>query len=335
MASVFQGLNDCELEKIRSLGKAVTYPANVKIFAEGDEADYLYFLKSGKVSIYIDKFNTRDEVKIVEEGGWFGEMAMFNGNRRNANAITLEETEFLSISNDDFSDLMSLEPEMKNSIMLFVEQRNIDLVFKEKLIDEDCMWGKDFHISIKGDPSLRESAMTRVRYESIVDKNLPELISCIEDLLLNRSVHRVLIGFNNGEIRLSTLLDPFSEEFHPAARLLDKSYIQRHFPLVDFDKKTNIILQLYQNIQESSLFSSLPNHLDQGMRLYYPNWKPVPKERLKESLSKIPLLRNMPNFYVRNLTLGILKDAIHMQFNCDGTHIVSSSGFKRFIEENL
>ncbi len=34
------------------------------------------------------------------------------------------------------------------------------------------------------------------------------------------------------------------------------------------------------------------------------------------------------------LTLSAL-DAIRMQFNCDGTHIVSSEDYQRFVEENL
>jgi len=38
---------------------------------------------------------------------------------------------------------------------------------------------------------------------------------------------------------------------------------------------------------------------------------------------------------VRNLSINIVKDAIHMQFNCDGTHIVSTIGYERFLEENV
>ncbi len=52
-------------------------------------------------------------------------------------------------------------------------------------------------------------------------------------------------------------------------------------------------------------------------------------------LAQLPVLRSIPSFYIRTLTVGILKDAIHMQFNCNGTHIVSSSGYERFIAENL
>jgi CRP-like cAMP-binding protein len=335
MGSVFNDWPEEDLAKIKSLGNEVAFDAQQKIFSEGDEADFLYFLQSGKVSLYIDKFNTRDEIRLVEAGDWFGEMAMFNGNRRNASALTLEPTVFLAVARSDFTRLMDSEPAMREAIVASVHQRNMDLVLREKLIDTECMRRKDFHYSIKGDPSLRESALHRERYESVVDRHLPALVARLEDLLLNRVVHRVMIGFNNGEIRISTLLDPFAEEFHPALRLLDDSYVERHFPTIDFAEKVEFIGKIYRAIQDSRALSGLHKSIKDGMETYFSNWQPLSKPDIQAILSQLESLRQIPNFYVRSLTLSILKDAIHMQFNCDGTHIVSTSGYKRFIAENL
>lgn len=335
MGSVFHSLSQNDLEKIKSLGSQVVYPADQLVFSEGDLADCLYFVEAGKVSIYIDKFNTRDAIGLAQPGDWFGEMAMFNGNRRNANAITQEETRFLSISCADFKNLLAEDGALKQVITSSVDRRNMELVLKEKLIDSGAMWSKDFHISIKGDPSLRESAMQRNRYESVVDKCLPTLVEHLQELLLERTAYQVTLGFNNGEIRISTLLDPFSEEFHPAARLLDKSYLERHFPVVAFDEKTAFIQGIYENIQQHKLFVSLPDHLKVGLGRYLAGWEPVSKETIQQILSQLTTLRSIPDFYVRSLTVGVLKDTIQMQFNCDGTHIVRAQGFERFINENL
>lgn len=335
MDSVFHRLPAEDLAKIMSLGREVTIQANEKIFSEGDEADNVYYLKSGKVAIYIDKFNTRDQLRLVGDGDWFGEMAMFNAQRRNANAVTLEDTVFLSVPRPDFTRLMEAEHGLRQIIVESVNRRNLDLVLKEKLIDIEGLREKDFHISIKGDPSLRESAMQRERYQSIVDLHMPELVKCIEDLLLNRVVHRVTIGFNNGEVRISSLLDPFCEEFHPAIRLLDESYVERHFPPIDYEQKAAHIRRIYRSMQESGLLAILPGHIHQGIDQYFDHWHPISREKISHAVSQLTVLRSIPNFYVRNVTLGILKDAIHMQFNCDGTHIVSASGYRRFIAENL
>jgi CRP-like cAMP-binding protein len=335
MTSLFQELRDDDLRKIMARGKRASFKAGDRIFSEGDEADYFYFIVSGRVSIFIEKFHTRDEIRLAQAGDWFGEMAMFDGNRRSANAATQEETVCLTVSRQEFTDLLGTEPELRDKILRIVDLRNQDLVLKEKLIDADGMRNKDIHIGIKGDPSLRESAMLRERYESIVDKMLPELVQRFEDLLLTRSAHRIMIGFNNGEIRISTLLDPFTEEFHPAIRLLDESYVDRHFPKIDYQSKATMIRRIYQAIGEDGFFSQLPNHLHNGFTRYFSSWEPVSEDEIRQVLSQLHLLRSIPNFYVRNATVGVLKDAIHMQFNCDGTHIVSAKGYERFLAENL
>lgn len=335
MTSLFQDLREDDLQKIMSRGKEISYGAGERIFAEGDEADYFYLVVSGKVSIFIEKFHTRDELRLAQSGDWFGEMAMFNSNRRAATAATQAPTSCLTVSRQEFMSLLGAEPALRDKILSIVNMRNEDLVLKEKLIDADGLRNQDIHIGIKGDPSLRESAMLRERYESIVDQLLPKLVVRFEDLLLNRSAHRIMIGFNNGEIRISTLLDPFCEEFHPAVRLLDDSYVDRHFPRIGYRKKADMIRHLYGSIGEDAFFAALPDHLRHGYTRYFSNWEPVPEAQIREILSKLPLLRSIPNFYVRNVTVGVLKDAIHMQFNCDGTHIVSARGYERFLAENL
>lgn len=333
MSSVFIGLHDSEIEKIRRLGTREAVAADAQLFQEGDEADYLYFIDDGQVSLYIEKFNTKIEIQKAVSGDWFGEMAVYSGGRRTASAIAVEDTSFLKVSKTDFHGMLGGEPEIERKIREIIDRRNEKLVLEEKMV---CLAGaRDMHIGIKGDPSLRESAMERPRYESVVDRFLPELVERFEDMLLNRTVHRIQIGFNNGEIRVSTLLDPFAEEFHPALRLLDTSYIERHFPRVDYQRKTKIIRTLYQTISEADLFAELPQHLLHGFMEYFDKWAPVPAESIAKTIRQLPILRIIPNFYVRSCTINILKDAIHMQFNCDGTHIVSASGYERFLEENI
>jgi hypothetical protein len=335
MSSAFINLPDHEIEKIRRLGEPARCAAGTTLFQEGDDADFLYFVETGGVSLYIEKFNTRMEIQQAVPGDWFGEIAVYTGSHRTASAVTTEDTRFLRIARDDFHAHLSAEPETELRIRDTVSARNLQLVLEEKLVSPDGRYNRDLHIGIKGDPSLRESALERPRYESVVDRHLTELVPCFEDLLVNRTVHRIQIGFNNGEIRLSTVLDPLSEEFHPAQRLLDASYVDRHFPTVDYAHKVDAIHGLYRSIGASGFFGTLPDHLRHGFGGYFTNWQPLTRERIAQVISRLPLLRAIPNFYVRNLSINIVKDAIHMQFNCDGTHIVSSRGFEQFLENNI
>ena len=332
MDSILSVIDHEEFNKIKSLSELVTFPPGKRLFSEGDASDQIYFIDSGRVSIFIDKFNTIEELEVMGPGSCFGEMAVFDNDRRTASAMTLEETQLSVLSKEKFLALMTQDSHISHKIRSLLNKRNEDLVLKEKLITET---GRNMHIGIKGDPSLRESAMTRERYVSVVDKIMHQLVPRLEDMLLNRCAYQIYLGFNNGEVRVSTILDPFSEEFHPAVRLVDEAYIERHFPKIDYARKVGIIRDMYEAFCGDSYFEELPPHLRKGFTKYFANWQPLSREELVQIISRLPQLREIPSFYVRNITISIVKDTIHMQFNCDGAHLVSSRGFHSFLEDNL
>jgi hypothetical protein len=116
---------------------------------------------------------------------------------------------------------------------------------------------------------------------------------------------------------------------------LDKAYLDRHFPEIDFAQKMAIIKRQQHALRGDAFFTELPQHLGQALNQYYTNWEPVPQYDIAGVITRLPLLREIPNYYVRNITVSLIKDVIHMQFNCDGAHIVSTADFVRFIEQNL
>lgn len=335
MASIFQDLSEHDLDKVRQLVSGVDFAPEEVIFNEGDSADYLYYIDSGTVSIYIEKFNSIQEIQEAGAGDWFGEVAVVNKCYRTASAKAKAATHLWKVSSADFHALLAQEPEINRIVRTIVNARNEKLVLEEKMLNVTGYCDRDMHISIKGDASLRESAMERPRYESVVDKHMKALAACFEDLLVNRTAHRIMIGFNNGEVRVSTVLDPFSEEFHPALRLLDTSYVERHFPKLDYDRKAEMIRNMYRAIGEEVFFKELPEHLNHGFSNYFAHWQPLPVHEIPKIVSQLPLLRTISNFYARSATINIVKDAIQMQFNCDGSHIVSARAYERFVEENL
>jgi len=332
---MFCELQESELEAIRRCGEPMSYPAGERIFAEGDEADYIYFIDAGTVSVFIEKFNTREEIQTLGPGAWLGEMALYHNNRRTACAAARDATQLLRVRKEKFLQLMAANAGLARKINDTLSQRAEELVLREKLLDLSGICGTSRHIGIKGDPSLRESALTRERYESIVDRLMVELVEVFKSLLLERSAYTLFIGFNNGEIRISTIYDPFGQEYHPAERLTDPVYLERHFPRIDYAQKAQMIRGLYQVVAMSSGFAALPNHLHKGFGRYFANWQPVPQASIASTLDSLPQLRAIPNFYVRNATITIIKDAVHLQFNCDGSHILSAEGYRRFLEENI
>jgi len=334
-SSVFQELTPEELEQIRSRATRRHVKKGDTIFTEGDSADFIYFVESGEVDICVQKFTKMETVSTLGPGDFFGEMAVLFQNRRTASAIAREDTELLTIEHADFLKLMESKPELARHINELLATRNEELILKESLVDNIGLKGKGLHVSIKGDPSLRESAFARERYESPADKILPELQAALIELLTQRSVYQVFIGFNSGEVRTLSLYDPFYEQIHQASKLLDRAYVERHFPKIEYNRKATLVRKIYSTIQSCDGFEDLPVHLKKVLGNYYANWEPVPVADIEKTVGELGTLRSIPDFYLRNIVISITRDAIRMQFNCDGTHIVNAEDYERFLQENV
>ena len=332
---IFHELIGADFNKIKQQATARQYKKDDLIFAEGDAADYIYFIESGQISIFIQKFTSRDEISILVPGEYFGEMAFFNKDKRSASAIALTDTSLLSIDKNAFQELLKTDRTIADKINTILATRNAELVLKETLLDSAGVKGRNLHISIKGDPSIRESVFSRERYESVVDKILPQLVPRLQDLLLNRCVYEFFMHFNSGEVRVASIFNPFNEEIHPASKLADEAYVDRHFPEIVYARKAEMVKRLYGAIASDPCFINLPEHYKNVFSGQYKDWEPINPVDISHTLSKLPDLRKIPDFYLRNFAISITQDAIRMQFNCDGTHIVSAADYQHFLEENL
>ena len=305
------------------------------IFAEGDNVDAFYIIESGRVSIYFDQHGQREEICVLAAGDYFGETAIFNQDKRTASVMTLDDTVVFSVDKESFLQLVQQNSSLSDKLHSILSQRNEELVLRENLVNTTGVRGNKLQISIKGDPSIRETAFYRAKYESIVDKVFSELEPVLEELLLQRSVYKVYVGFNSGEIRTSSVFDPFAEEVHAADKLIQASYIDRHFPLISYQEKFKIISGIYQYIAEEPHFNQLPSHWINIFHKSRKHWKPVAARDIFNVLKNLTQLRNIPDFYLRNISISIIQDAIRMQFNCDGTHIISAEDYQHFLGSNL
>ena len=333
--SFFQDFSETELSEIKSNSISKTFTKDEIIFSEGDEMDSFYVIESGSVSIHIDKSGKSEQICLLGKGDYFGEMDIFTRDKRTASAIANNDTVLLCIDRTEFLSFVESNTVVAEKINTVLAKRNEELLLKENLIAATGINTKRLHVSIKGDPSLRESAFVRERYESVVDKVLPQLVPNLEDLLLNRCIYSVTINFNSGEISTNSIFDPFNEGIHTVNKLINKSYIERHFPLVSYDEKSAFILRLFDFVSSDDLFNGVPNHLKNIISKFYADWQSIDKREITRVLSQLGTLRNIESFYLRNISIGIIQDAIRMQFNCDGTHFVSSEDYQQFLKDNL
>jgi len=103
--ALFGGLDQSELEMVRSLLKEETFQKGDIIIREGDLGDRLYFIHRGSVEILkkvvSQKKDVQERLAVLESGDTFGEMELIDVQHRAATVRALEDTETLTLSNRD------------------------------------------------------------------------------------------------------------------------------------------------------------------------------------------------------------------------------------------
>ena len=105
------------------------YPGDYELFSEGEDGDALYIIKNGSVKIFHQAPEEGDlPIKIAEinDGGFFGEMALISDLPRNASAIATIDSEIFILSKDDFKALLESNIALAEQISATVVERTND-----------------------------------------------------------------------------------------------------------------------------------------------------------------------------------------------------------------
>lgn len=210
-----------------------------------------------------------------------------------------------------------------------------ELLLKESIVSASGLTSNNLQVGIRGDPSMRETTFDRKRYCSFVDNCFDEIGPRLEDMLLNRSTYRLYIGFNNGEIRTCSIFDPLREEMHSAEKLIDKDYVDRQFPSIPYEDKAKLIRTLHTFLEQGASYAAVPSYWRNIMVRRNRDWRPMEPEQLKSIMSTLHKLRNLTEYYLRNVSICIVQDLVRMQFNCDGTQVINAEKYKKFLQDNI
>ncbi|TNF91683.1 MAG: hypothetical protein EP297_15320 [Gammaproteobacteria bacterium] len=210
-----------------------------------------------------------------------------------------------------------------------------ELVLKESLVSAMGLRADNLQVGIKGDPSLRDTIFERKKYTGPVDEIYDRLEPNLEDMMLHRSIYRLYIGFNSGEIRTCSVFDPLREEVHNAEKLCDPAYVDRHFPHIEYEEKVQGIRDIYKRLRESELFNYVPHYWKNIMVKRANAWNPIKEKDIPVIMQTLQKLRALEEFYLRNITICIVQHVVRLQFNCDGTQLIDAENYRQFLEENL
>ena len=190
--------------------------------------------------------------------------------------------------------------------------------------------------SVKGDKSLRDSVYNRERSFNNVDENIEALMGVVKYLLKSTGIFRIVIGFNNGEVKTSSVFDPFNVEIHLVEDLISEDYVFHHFGRIEIDEKSELIKRFYKMLENDKAFNFLSEEWKNAFHSRNQFMKLLTnEEELDFIVENLPKLRSLDGYYLRSAVINLFNSTIAMSFNCDGTQIMSHKKFKEFINEYI
>jgi ATP-binding cassette subfamily B protein len=126
---LFSTLDDTLLKSLATEFMAEYYDANQVIVNQGERGDKFYLIVRGKVAIYTTGFEQREvQLGILEDGEYFGEMALVQGGPRSASVKTLLPSLILTLQNTQFEKLLASNSALADVINAVILERNLTTI---------------------------------------------------------------------------------------------------------------------------------------------------------------------------------------------------------------
>lgn len=110
---LFESLDEAHVTELLRFSRRRSYDAGQTIFLQGDRANGLFIVLSGRVRVFKTSPRGREQIlKFMRQGEPIGEVAVLSGENYPAGAEAVEPSETLYIPRKAFLDLIEREPEV-------------------------------------------------------------------------------------------------------------------------------------------------------------------------------------------------------------------------------
>jgi sigma-B regulation protein RsbU (phosphoserine phosphatase) len=120
----FTGLPDVELDRLTSEMSVVNLQPDDILFREGDPGEHLYVVVKGDLDI-LKAPGTPEEMLLntIHEGEYIGEMSLATGAPRTASVRARSESVLLSLSRQQFNELLHSHPQLASNMVSVLSHR--------------------------------------------------------------------------------------------------------------------------------------------------------------------------------------------------------------------
>jgi CRP/FNR family transcriptional regulator, cyclic AMP receptor protein len=123
-SELFADLDASELERILADASTVGLSRNEVLFNQGDPAEALYGVRTGRVAISLQSPDGRESVlTLMEAGDVFGDMPIFDGEARSAQARALEASDLLCVPYPAIKAVLAERPAVLWTVVAMLSRR--------------------------------------------------------------------------------------------------------------------------------------------------------------------------------------------------------------------
>ena len=132
---IFAPLSAEEMSVLAQAAVSHVFAQGETVIRAGDPGSSMFVVHNGRVCVQINDKGKLRTVATLNEGDFFGEMALFTGEPRTANVVALEETEVLEIGHKAMKAVFDTNPGLVESLSYIIVERRQALSARADTLD--------------------------------------------------------------------------------------------------------------------------------------------------------------------------------------------------------
>src|SRR5258705_4913217 len=121
---LFTHLSETDITRLTEAARERNYPRNSVILFEDDPGDSLYVVVTGQVKVVLIGEDGREVIlSVLNEGNFFGEMALIDDEPRSAHVIAMQDSNLLVLRREDFQRRLQEAPTIALGLLRELSRR--------------------------------------------------------------------------------------------------------------------------------------------------------------------------------------------------------------------
>ncbi|MEO6393786.1 MAG: cyclic nucleotide-binding domain-containing protein [Pyrinomonadaceae bacterium] len=133
---IFAPLTPDEIKQLALGAVRHMFAPDELVIRAGDPGSSMFVVNRGQVAVQVSENGKSRTVAELQEGSFFGEMALFTGEARSANVVATEETEVFEIGHEAMKHLFETNPDLVESLSHTIAERRVALNARPEGMDD-------------------------------------------------------------------------------------------------------------------------------------------------------------------------------------------------------